>query len=36
MSGANTSVALYSTAPDNVDLGANATASYQIASGVAP
>lgn len=36
VSGANTSVALYSTAPDNVDLGTNATASYQIAGGVAP
>lgn len=36
VSGANTTIALYTTAPQAVDLGTNATASYQIAGGVGP
>lgn len=36
VSGADTTIALYTTAPQSVNLGANATAAYQIAGGVGP
>jgi hypothetical protein len=34
--GSNTSIALYATAPESIELGANATANYQVAGGTGP